>query len=117
LRGIGDPTQVSEKYWQTEKGYLWFGLYSYFLEKWMALFPREQFLFLRSEDLYDQTTDTLKQVFEFLGIPDYWLSDYPKYNSGYYPNVSRELHQKISDFFRPHNQRLEDYLGIKLTCK
>ncbi len=117
LRGIGDPTQVSEKYWQTEKGYLWFGLYSYFLEKWMALFPREQFLILHSEDLYNQTANTLQQVFEFLEIPDYSLSDYPKYNSGSYPNISNELRQKLSDFFRPHNQKLEDYLGKKFDWK
>jgi tetratricopeptide (TPR) repeat protein len=113
LKDIIDPTQVSEKYWQTEKGYLWFGLYFYFLEKWMTLFPREQFLILRSEDLSSQTDKTMKQVYEFLEIPDYSLSEYPKVNSGSYSITSNELRQKLSDFFQPHNQKLEDYLGMK----
>lgn len=113
LREIKNPIEISAKYWQTEKGYLWSGLYVYFLEKWMALFPREQFLILRSEDLYNRTAKTMQQVYEFLEIPDYSLPDYPKSNSGSYPNVSHELRQKLSDFFRPHNQNLEDYLGMK----
>ncbi|RCJ32533.1 hypothetical protein A6769_27760 [Nostoc punctiforme NIES-2108] len=99
LKGIADPTQVIEKYWETAKGYLWFGLYFYFLEKWMAIFPREQFLILRSEDLYNQTDKTMKQVYEFLGISNYSLSGYPKVNSGSYSKTNNELRQKLSDFF------------------
>ncbi|MBN3958896.1 MAG: sulfotransferase domain-containing protein [Nostoc sp. NMS8] len=44
----------------------------------MAVFPREQFLILRSEDLYNQTDKTMKQVYSFLEITDYSLSGYPK---------------------------------------
>lgn len=113
LSNVTDFAQLSEKYWQTEQGYLWFGLYAYFLKKWMALFPREQFLILRSEELYSQTADTLKQVFEFLGLPDYQLSEYPKYNSGSYPQINDNLRQQLSHFFSPHNQQLEDLLGQK----
>lgn len=117
LNDLKDPLQVSEKYWDTERGYLWFGLYFYFLEKWMALFPREQLLILRSEDLYNQTAKTMQQVYEFLEIPDYPLPDYPKYNSSSYPNVNLELRQKLSDFFHPHNQKLENYLGMKFDWR
>ncbi|MEH2238471.1 sulfotransferase domain-containing protein [Nostoc sp.] len=113
LKDIIDSTQVNDKYWQTEKGYLWFGLYFYFLEKWMTLFPREQFLILRSEDLDNQTDKTMKQVYEFLGISNYSLSGYPKVNSGSYSRTSNELRQKLSNFFQPHNRKLEDYLGMK----
>ncbi|MEH2340392.1 MAG: sulfotransferase domain-containing protein [Nostoc sp.] len=117
LKEIIDLTQVSEKYWQTEKGYLWFGLYFYFLEKWMAIFPREQFLILRSEDLYNQTNKTMKQVYDFLEITDYSLSAHPKVNSGSYSKTNNKLRQKIDDFFQPHNQKLEDYLGMKFNWK
>lgn len=117
LSNLENPLQVSGEYWETEQGYLWFGLYSYFLEKWMALFPREQLLILRSEDLCNETAKTMQQVYEFLEIPDYPLPDYPKYNSSSYPNVNHELRQKLSDFFRPHNQKLEDYLGMKFDWR
>ncbi|QLE44444.1 sulfotransferase family protein [Nostoc sp. C052] len=115
LKDIADPTQVIEKYWQTEKGYLWFGLYVYFLEKWMTVFPREQFLILRSEDLYNQTDKTMKQIYNFLEITDYSLSEYPKVNSGSYSKTNNELRKKLSDFFKPHNQKLEDFLGMKFN--
>ncbi|MEH2059268.1 MAG: sulfotransferase domain-containing protein [Nostoc sp.] len=115
LKDIADPTQVIEKYWQTEKGYLWSGLYVYFLEKWMTVFPREQFLILRSEDLSSQTDKTMKQVYNFLEITDYSLSGYPKVNSGSYSKTNNELRKKLSDFFQPHNQKLEDYLGMKFN--
>ena len=115
LQGRENPTQVNEQYWQTEEGYLFFSLYFYFLKKWTTIFPREQFLIIRSEDLYSQTAQTMQQVHNFLGIPDYPLADYPKYNIGSYPQVSSELRQKLADFFRPHNQKLEEYLGRKFN--
>lgn len=117
LKDITNPNLISEKYWQTESGYLWFGLYIYFLEKWMVLFPREQFLILQSEDLSSQTDKTMKQVYEFLGISNYLLSEYSKINSGAYANISNELRQKLSEFFQPHNQKLEDYLGMEFHWK
>ncbi|MEG4353281.1 tetratricopeptide repeat protein [Microcoleus sp. LAD1_D3] len=100
-------------YWQTEKGYLLLGWYFHFIKKWMAVFPREQFLILRSEDFYANPAATLTQVFEFLGVPDYPLPEYPNYNPGSYNPISDDLRQTLAEFFRPHNQKLEEYLGMK----
>lgn len=107
--------EVDSDYWQTEKGCLLFSLYFYFIEKWMAIFPREQFLILRSEDFYANPVATLTQVFEFLGVPDYPLAEYPNYNPGSYNPLSDDLRQTLAEFFRPHNQKLEEYLGIKFN--
>lgn len=115
LKEIADPTEVRENYWKTEKGYLLFGLYVYFIQKWMALFPENQFLFLRSEDLYNAPAATMKQVFDFLELSDYKLSNYPKWNTGSYSRISGDLRQSLSDFFQPHNQKLEEYLDIKFN--
>jgi hypothetical protein len=79
----------------------------------MAVFPREQFLILRSEDFYANPAATLTQVFEFLGVPDYTLPEYPNYNSGSYNPISDDLRQTLAEFFRSHNQKLEEYLGLK----
>ncbi len=109
--------EAAEIYWKTEKGYLWFGLYFYFIQKWMALFPSNQLLILKNEDLYNAPAVTMKQVFSFLELSDYELSSYPKWNSGSYPRNSDDLHQALSDFFQPHNQRLEEYLGRDFNWK
>ncbi|MEG5048072.1 tetratricopeptide repeat protein [Microcoleus sp. B4-C1] len=113
IKNFSSPGEVDSDYWQTEKGYLFFGLYFYFIEKWMTVFPREQFLILRSEDFYANPAATITQVFEFLGVPDYSLAEYPNYNPGSYNPLSDDLQQTLAEFFRPHNQKLEEYLGMK----
>ena len=57
----------------------------------------------------------MKQVFNFLGLPDYQIQNYPKLNAGSYTSISESLRQKLSDYFQPHNQRLEEYLGMKFN--
>lgn len=87
---LGDAeslNQVSETYWKTEQGYLWFSLYLHLLKRWMSLFPKEQFLILNSEALYNAPSETLSKVFRFLYISDSELINYPKLNLGAYSQV------------------------------
>ncbi|WP_395337628.1 sulfotransferase (plasmid) [Novosphingobium sp. BL-8H] len=51
-----------------EYSYLERGLYGEQIEKALQLFPADQMLFLRSEDLRDDHVTTLKSIEEFLGI-------------------------------------------------
>lgn len=51
--------------------YLERGFYAEQVERVLAHFPREQVLFLRSEDLRDNHTVTLARVAAFLGIPEF----------------------------------------------
>src|SRR5437588_3272367 len=50
--------------------YLSRGIYIDQLQVWMSLFPREQFLILKSEDLYADPATACKQVLTFLNIPE-----------------------------------------------
>ncbi|MBN3958898.1 tetratricopeptide repeat-containing sulfotransferase family protein [Nostoc sp. NMS8] len=45
-------------------------LYIYYLKEWMSIFPREQFLILKSEDLFDDPSATMKEVYSFMNLPD-----------------------------------------------
>jgi tetratricopeptide (TPR) repeat protein len=112
LQNLPCLDELDSNFWRKEKGYLLQSLYVYFIEKWMAVFPREQFLILKSEDFYGNPAATLTQVFEFLGVPDYPLPEYRNYNPGSYNPISDDLRQRLADFFRPHNQKLEEYLGM-----
>ncbi|NEP43496.1 MAG: sulfotransferase family 2 domain-containing protein, partial [Okeania sp. SIO2H7] len=98
--------------WNDTSSYITHGLYVEFLKHWMSIFPREQFLILKSEDFYIDPAATMKEVFNFLELPDYKLKNYKKLNSGSYDDISESLRRKLSDFFRPYNQELEDYLGM-----
>ena len=115
LKNFSNFNKYEFNYWSREKGYLLMSLYLYFIEKWMAVFPKEQLLILKSEDFYANPAATLTQVFEFLGVPDYPLPEYPNYNPGSYNPISDDLRQILAEFFRPHNQKLEQYLGIKFN--
>ena len=89
-------------------------LYVYKLKVWMELFDREQFCLIKSEDLYSNPGEVMKKVFAFLGLEDNPLSEYPKINAGSYNPISDELRKTLADYFQPHNQKLEEYLDMKL---
>ncbi|MEG4107037.1 tetratricopeptide repeat protein [Microcoleus sp. S13_C5] len=93
--------------------YLARGRYIEFIKNWRTFFPREQLLILKSEDFYAGAATTLKQVLEFLDLPEHQLSEYPNANPGSYPPVNQSIRDWLRDYFRPYNQQLEEYLGRK----
>ncbi|MEA5619902.1 tetratricopeptide repeat protein [Cronbergia sp. UHCC 0137] len=100
---------------QIGRRYLIWGLYLKFIQEWLEWFPREQFLILKSEDLFKDPNTNVNQIFEFLGVKPYKLPSYPIENKGYYAPVSESLSQDLSVFFKPHNQALEQFLGQKFN--
>ena len=93
--------------------YLARGRYIEFIKNWLAFFPREQLLIFKSEDFYAGAATTIKQVLEFLDLPEYQLPEYQNANPGSYQPVNDSMREWLSDYFRPYNQQLEDYLGHK----
>ncbi len=45
------------------------------LERWYCIFPREQILAIKSEDLFERTQEILAEIFEFLGLSPYKIKD------------------------------------------
>ncbi|MCL2924952.1 MAG: tetratricopeptide repeat protein [Trichodesmium sp. MAG_R04] len=115
LKTTPKQPQGDRKYWRLSGNYIGRGVYIEFIQKWMAVFSREQFLILRGEDLYQTPDNTMKQVFDFLGLPEHKLAKYKKLNSGSYTPISDLLRQRLSEYFQSHNQRLEEYLGMKFN--
>lgn len=95
--------------------YLSRGIYVEQLKHWMQFFPKEQFLVLPSEELYNQPNIVLNQVLEFLQLPSFQLTQYEKYNSGEYPEVNQEIRQQLQTYFQPYNQELAELLGVKFA--
>ncbi len=113
MESISDISTLGEtSNWCGEQGYLLTGLYVYFLKKWMSVFPREQFLIVRSEDLYEKPILCMNKVFDFLQLPEDSLKDYKAYLKGYYSPVDQSWRKTLSELFKGHNKVLEDYLGI-----
>ncbi len=104
-----------KKFIDGKSGIISTGLYIYFLEQWMSLFPKEQFLILKTEDLAKNTTTTMNRVFDFLGLADYQIEQFPRKNSGTYDSLDDELQNKLSEFYKPYNQMLEQFLQMNFS--
>jgi hypothetical protein len=99
------------------RGYLSKGIYVDHLMRWSRFFEQEQILVLKSEDLFERTQDTLKEVQGFLGLPEYWAPEtLGKRNKGVYEQEGMDpaTRQQLEAFYNPHNQRLYEYLSVDI---
>jgi len=90
--------------------YLARGIYINQLKVWMDFFPKEQILIIKSEDLFNKTQEIMNQVTDFLNLPQRKMSDNKKYNVFKYQKMDPKVRIRLSNYFRPHNQRLYKYL-------
>ncbi len=115
LKSVENPAEAAKKWkWGVHPGYLLIGFYYYFLKQWLDVFPKEQLLIINNQDLLVNPLATMGQVFRFLGLPERLKAEYPKYYAGSYEPISKEMQKTLSDVFRPHNQKLEEYLNLDL---
>jgi len=95
--------------------YLARGRYAEQLEKWFALFPREQILILESEQLYAAPAGCLHQAAAFLGLPAWAGDDFPVYKQGAYEQMPAAVRARLVEYYRPCNQTLYDLLHRKFA--
>ena len=78
----------------------------------MSIFPREQFLILKSEELYAEPTAIVKQTLEFLNISvKEQKKEYKAFNEASYTPMQLKTRERLIEYFRPHNTRLYEFLG------
>ena len=82
------------------------------LERWFQLFPRDQFHFVKNEDLAENPAATLGSVHDFLELPPHDKQDFPKFHVASYSGMTPETRAKLVEYFRPHNERLYELVGI-----
>lgn len=92
--------------------YLARGRYIEQIENWFQFYPEEQFLFLRSEDMFEDPAKMFGQIAQFLELPDFNLKSYPNANPGNYAQMKAETYSFLNNYFRPYNDKLYERLGI-----
>ena len=98
--------------------YLSRGIYVDQFKRWFEFFPREQILILKFEDFAADPTVTFRQVLNFLDLPSWEPKEYKQYNSYEdkssmsYPSMNTETRSYLINYFKPHNERLYEYLGV-----
>ncbi|MCL2932552.1 MAG: sulfotransferase domain-containing protein [Trichodesmium sp. MAG_R03] len=96
--------------------YLSRGIYIEQLIRWMKFFPRKSFLILKSEELWENPEQKMKQVWNFLGVTSRPQEVYEKYNyTRHKKGISAAKRMMLTEYFQPYNQRLEEYLGQKFN--
>jgi hypothetical protein len=93
--------------------YLSRGIYADQLKPYLDLFPANQVLILKAEDLFARPVEIVREVYRFLGLSDAFVPrDLKARNTGVYPrNVDKGIYEYLADYFRSHNDRLYRLLG------
>lgn len=108
---LADDTYVSRKY--RRYSYLTRGIYVDQLKEVMSVFPEQQVLILKSEDLlFDNPAEVLRRTVAFLELPMWEPSRYTTYGRDYYPPMKARTRTWLVDFFNDYNRRLYEYLGV-----
>jgi len=106
------PTEDYKRLGNLHYSYLPRGIYVDQIESWMLVFPKEQFLIIRAEDFFSDTQVIYDRVLTFLGLPEHCLKKSNRHNVGKYAQkMSADVRQDLTQFFRPHNQRLSEFLN------
>jgi hypothetical protein len=102
-RRLGDPLVVRR------------GLYQPQLERWLTHFPLAQLHVIVSERWFHETDAMMTEVLEFLGLPTrVALPKTMRNRNKSHPPYDEEVLARLRDFYRPHNERLAEFLGMDL---
>lgn len=87
------------------------GVYLPQLKNWTSVFPREQLLVLRSEDMYAEVQPVFDRACEFLGIAQTELPSKRTFNASGRSSMPEEARRELTRYYAPLNEELEEYLG------
>ena len=108
-RLVADPRAFSRAWW--DHTYVARGLYAEQLERWLALFPREQLLVVTTEELGERPAETYARVLRFLGVAPHDLAEYPRVFDRDYAPMRPETRALLEATFAEPNRRLEELVG------
>ena len=96
--------------------YLVRGIYAAHLPLWQAVFPVEQIFVLDSYRLKSETTETLNQIYRFLGLDEIGNgTGKSDLNVGSYDPMSPGTRVALREFYEPFNLQLEKLVGRQFS--
>lgn len=95
------------------------GMYADCLERWFKHVDKDQFFFIRSEDMFRDPWTALKETQEFLGLEVVMPEVISRFDPLRQPDLSipempKRFEDKYREFYKPHNKRLYELLGQDL---
>ena len=89
------------------------GIYVDQLSRYLQLFPSNQLLILKAEELFSEPRKVMRDVYAYLNIDSTFSPGdlTAKHVGSYTEEVHRDVHDYLRNYFRPHNERLYTFLG------
>ncbi len=94
------------------RAYIKSGEYLEQIKRWREFYPKENFMFIKSEESNKNPSLVYNNVLKFLGLPPFELKKYEKIRKRKYEKMKPETRKKLIEHFCPHNKKLYDYLKI-----
>ena len=91
--------------------YLERGMYADQLSRWLAFFPWDQLLVLRSECLFANPGPVLRRVHHFLALDHLEADDFDVHNDRDYEAMDPGVRGRLVEHYREPNERLFQMLG------
>jgi hypothetical protein len=85
-------------------------IYADYISDWITNFSKDRMLVLSSEEFFTNPAITVYQVFDFLGLSQWEMKEWPVHMAGHYSRMKENTRRRLSKYFRPHNQRLYRFL-------
>jgi len=94
------------------------GVYIDQIKRWREYFPQDQIMTILSEEFFQNPNQVFGGVLRFLGLPQFELQEYHISNEGiHHTQMDPHFRERLIEYYRPHNKRLEEYLGKPLHWK
>jgi hypothetical protein len=91
--------------------YLFRGRYADQIKHWLRHFSRDQFLFIKSEEFFQDPKNSLSEVYDFLGVEKVYPHNLQAQEVGSYTDLSVETRRRIEAYFKQPNADLVALLG------
>ncbi len=108
-----------KRYSSKHNGYVLYGMYYFFLKKYLDRLSREKLIIIDSSDLRSNHQETLSKIFYFLGVSSLESKQRSKkVNVGSYSKESEsytKINRELTDFYKPYNSMLEELTGMKFS--
>jgi hypothetical protein len=114
IKGEIEKIRHNPNYRSTEfpgRAYKTRSIYVNQLKIWLNYFPKEQFMFIKSEDFFEDPQKILYEVFRFLNIPKFDINKFKVFmaeTKG--KKMNEDFKNKLKEFFKPYNQQLYELL-------
>ncbi|MBX2846055.1 MAG: sulfotransferase domain-containing protein [Saprospiraceae bacterium] len=82
------------------------------LQPWLQRFPKEQLLYIKSEDFFSDPNSTLSTVYEYLGLETIYPEDLSPQFAGNYKALSEVNEKRYKQLFTTENNQLKEVTGI-----